>query len=78
MTGEYEAALRRAFVEHHADYIVISSRREQFQIESANYGIGQGWLTGRLDERDEQSTAWICRLTDEGRKHFGVGEGSHP
>jgi hypothetical protein len=73
--AEPEAALRRAFVDHHADYIVITSRRQQFQIESANYGIGQGWLKGEWDERDEQSAAWICRLTDQGRKHFGLGGG---
>jgi hypothetical protein len=51
---------------------VITSRREQFQIASANYGIDQGWLHGEWDARDEQSTAFICRLTDAGRKHFGL------
>jgi uncharacterized protein YbdZ (MbtH family) len=69
---EYEAALRRAFVEHHADFVVITSRREQFQIEATNYGIDQGWFTGEMDTRDEQSSAWVCRLTDKGREHFGV------
>lgn len=68
--AEYEAALHRAFVECHADCVIITSRREQFQIEAVNYGIGQGWLTGEWDERDEQSTVFICRLTDTGHEHF--------
>ena len=71
--AECEAALRRAFVDRRADFIVITSRRERFQIESANYGIDQGWLRGDWDERDEQSVAWVLRLTDAGRKHFGFG-----
>lgn len=70
--SEWEAALRRAFVEHRADYIVITSRREQFQIESANYGIEQGWLRGQMDEHDPQSSAFVCRLTEAGRTHFGL------
>ena len=69
---EYEAALRRAFVDGRADYIVITSRREQFQIEAANFGLDLGWLRGEWDTRDEQSTAWVLRLTSEGRKHFGL------
>jgi hypothetical protein len=70
--SKYEASLRRAFVDHYADYIVITSRRERFQIESASYGIEQGWLSGYMDERDEQSSAWILRLTEKGKEHFGL------
>jgi hypothetical protein len=69
---EYEAALRRAFVDGRADYIIITSRREQFQIEAANFGVYKGWLRGEWETWDEQSTAWVCRLTLEGRKHFGL------
>ena len=72
MPEEYEQALRRAFVDHHADYILITSRRERFQIEAADYGVDQGWLKGEMDTRDEQSSAWVCRLTDKGREHFGL------
>ena len=72
MLGEYEASLRRAFVERRADFIVITSRRERFQIEAANYGVDQGWLKGEMDTRDEQSSVWVCRLTDKGREHFGL------
>jgi hypothetical protein len=70
--SEYEGALRRAFVEKRADYIVLTSRRERFQAEAMNYGINQGWLKGEWDERDEQSTAFVCRLTFAGRMHFGL------
>jgi hypothetical protein len=70
--AEYEAALRRAFVEKRAACVVISSRRQQFQIRCTNYGIEQGWLKGRWDDSDEQSTAFVARLTDEGRTHFGL------
>ena len=69
---EFEDSLRRAFVERRADFIVITSRRERFQIGAANYGVDQGWLVGRMDTRDEQSSAWVCRLTDKGREYFGV------
>lgn len=69
---EYENALRKAFVDRHADFIVLTSRRQQFQIASANYGVDQGWIKGEWDERDEQSTVWIGRLTDKGREHFGL------
>ena len=71
-TVEYEDALRRAFVERRADYIVITSRRQQFQIASSGYGIEQGWLQGYWDTRDEQASAWVCRLTAKGREHFGL------
>lgn len=74
---EYEDALRRAFVERRADYIVINSRRQQFQIESANYGVEQGWIKGEWHDIDEQSTAWTGRLTDEGRGHFGITGGKN-
>ena len=72
MPEEFESALRRCFVERHADYWLVTSRRDQFGIEAGNFGIERGWLEGRLDTRDEQSTAWICRLTDKGREHFGL------
>ncbi len=34
--NEYEAALRRAFVDRRCDFIMIDSRRQEFQIKSAN------------------------------------------
>jgi hypothetical protein len=76
--ADYEAALRHAFVDRRAVCIAITSRRQQFQIEAANYGIEQGWLSGELDERDEQSTVWIGRLTEKGREHFGLSAPASP
>ena len=71
-TNEWEASLRRAFVDNRADYIVLTSRREEFLLKSANYGINRGWLTGTFEGPDVQSMALVCRLTKEGRKHFGL------
>lgn len=70
---EFEASLRRAFVDGKADYIVLYDRRQRFLWESANYGMIQGWLTdGQLLQLDEQSSEVRFRLTPEGRKHFGL------
>lgn len=69
---EYESALRRAFVDNRASSIVITSRRQQFQLDAVSYGSEQGWLTGELDDSDEQSAAYVCRLTKKGREHFGL------
>lgn len=69
---ELEAALRRAFVDRRWTTVVITSRREQFQIKSVNYGIDKGWLEGEMNEADEQSSFYEAWLTPEGRKHFGI------
>lgn len=69
---DYEDSLRKAFVDHRADYIVITSRREQYQIQAANYGLDQGWLYSQMDSTDEQSSAWVLRLTDKGKEYFGI------
>lgn len=70
--NEYEAALRRAFVDRRCDFIMIDSRRQEFQIKSANYGIEQGWIVGEWNDLDDQSTYWTGRLTEAGKKHFGL------
>lgn len=70
---EKESMLRRAFVEKRADYVVISSRREQRQIESVNYGVDRGWLNSE-DHDDGQSTCVTFRLTAQGREHFGLAQ----
>ena len=69
---ELESALYKAFVDHRADSILITSRRQAFQIESAAYGVEKGWLHQTIDDSDEQSTAWIFRLTEAGKQHFGL------
>lgn len=70
---DYEESLRKAFVDQHADYIMISSRRQVYQAKVANYGIDMGWLESQWDNSDEQSTVFVCRLTDAGKQHFGLG-----
>ena len=70
--NEKEAMLRRAFVDHRADYIIIESRRERRQIESAAYGEERGWLKSAWRGDDPQSRYLEYRLTDEGREYFGI------
>lgn len=69
---EYEAALRRAFVDKRWDSIMIDSRRQEFQIKSANYGVEKGWIVGEWNDQDVQYTFWTGRLTEAGKKHFGL------
>lgn len=69
--AELEAALRRAFVQHRADYILIDNRRDRFLCESAKLGLDRGWISGEVLEL-EQSTEVRYRLTEGGRTHFGV------
>ena len=69
---EFEASLRRAFVDGKADYIVLYSRRHKFRYESAAYGALQGWLDEEFIEVDEQSSELHYRLTEDGKKHFGL------
>lgn len=72
--SEFEASLRRAFVDGHADYIVLYDRRERFLWESVWYAQEQGWLNdGKLlSDADEQSSEARFRLTAKGREHFGL------
>jgi len=72
-----EEILKIAFVDKKADYIVITSRRQQIQIEAASYGVEKGWLRQEVVEPDEQSTAWLFYLTDLGREHFGLQKGDN-
>jgi hypothetical protein len=70
---EFEASLKRAFVDHEADYIVLYDKRQRFLFESVAYGQEKGWL-GSIEEHefDEQDTEWRIRLTDAGKEHFGI------
>ena len=72
MSQQAEDMLRRAFVDRRADYIVVTSRREQAQLEAVWYGEQRGWLDCEADAADEQCTAVVCRLTTAGREHFGL------
>jgi len=73
MLSEPEAMLRRAFAPSLTGCIVITSRSERAQIQSANYGVIRGWLKCGFEGSDPQSQAWVCRLTKTGRKHFKKG-----
>lgn len=67
---EFEASIRRAFVEGKADYISLYSRHQIFLCESAIYAEQRGWITGKLIQLDEQSSEMRYRLTNEGKKYF--------
>lgn len=69
---EYEAALRRAFVTHRCDFVIIDSARQRFQIAGVNYGMTRGWLSCEEKVIDEQDTQLRYRLTNKGRLHFGL------
>jgi len=65
----YLVSLVRAFRDGKADFILIDSRRQEFQIKAAEYGLSEGLLSFEEQGSDEsQYTAWIYRLTDEGKK----------
>lgn len=70
--NELEASLKRAFVDNRADYIILDDRRERFLIEGAMLGVEKGWLNEEFVEIDDQYSQLRCRLTEEGRKHFGL------
>jgi len=54
-------------------YISITSRRQRFQLEAAEYCSFHGWITeGELVQLDEQSSELRYRITDCGRKHWGI------
>lgn len=71
---ELEASLRRAFVDHRADHIMLDDRRQRFLWQSAALGVDRGWLVGRQRGPDEQDQ-WIeYRLTKAGSDHFGLSQ----
>lgn len=62
-------SLVRAFRDGKADFIRIDDRRMQHQIESAEYGRGAGLLSFQeIGDDESQYTAWIYRLTEDGKK----------
>lgn len=79
---DLEASLKRAFADGRADYIIMDGQtmRNQFLVDSVNYGIEKGWLKpGKDIDEDEvlgqglgQYFAYTYRLTEKGTKYFGV------
>lgn len=81
--NELEISLRRAFVEGErpgraADYIVVDGEttRNQFLTEGVRYGLAKGLIVhdkkASEAESDSQYTALCYRLTEKGKKHFGI------
>ena len=69
---EFEARIRKAFVEKRAHSVWIHSSLEGFQIAMASFGKEKGWLEGELLDLDSQSSAMSFKLTEAGRKYFGL------
>jgi hypothetical protein len=73
---EFEDSLRRAFVDGKADYIELDGNSGRFLHNCVGYGQEQGWL-GPIKEDcipGDQWTVWQVRLTDYGKKYFGVAK----
>lgn len=70
---DLEAALRRAFVDRESDFIIFDGHeaRNEFLRDGINYGLENEWVYGNEVE-EEQWTTIKYRLTDKGKKHFGL------
>lgn len=65
----YLVSLVRAFRDGGADFIIIDSRRQQFQIQAAEYALSEGLLSfEELGSDEAQYTEWRYRLTPLGKK----------
>ncbi|HEB47319.1 MAG TPA: hypothetical protein ENI22_02515 [Candidatus Pacearchaeota archaeon] len=74
--NELEASIRRAFVDNRADFIVFDGHtmRNEFLRDSINYGLEQGLLRKGETIEEEQWTTIRYRLSDKGKKYFGIIE----
>lgn len=70
--SELEDSLKKAFVDHKSDYIVIYDRHNKFLCESAALGVECGWLSEQFIQHDEQSSELRFRLTDVGARYFNL------
>jgi len=77
---EFEASIRRAFVDRGFQSIAFDDMRQTFLASAINYGIDRGWLSSGADITDEspfepgteQYRAYTYHLTPEGREYFGL------
>ena len=71
---DLEASLRRAFVEGKADFIPFDGHtaRNGFLRDGINYGQERGWLDEGKEINEEQWTTIEYRLTEKGKKYFGL------
>jgi len=80
----FEASLRRAFVNRKADYLIVEAytlKREYIR-ECIRYGLNNGFLyRGKditeedvldLDPAQDQYLAYTYSLSSKGKKHFGL------
>lgn len=82
--ADLEGALRRAFMDRKADFIVVDGHdlRSEFLRESLALGLTQGWLVKdkNIDEDDwlgrsrGQWYAFTYRLSKKGKKYFGISD----
>ena len=74
---EFEATLRRAFVDNSdgtikVDFIIVDSRRQLYLLECINWAVRKGWLSQKLNQIEEQYSRLEGRLTLRGKQHFGL------
>lgn len=71
---EYEAALRRAFVDNRADFIVLDSspRGQRFRSACTAWALDAGLLYHDGTDSDGQCEVASFRLTHAGRQAFGL------
>jgi hypothetical protein len=72
---DLEDSLRKSFVERGFRSIQVDGQvaRNPFLRGGINYGIDKGWLRQGEYIEEPQYTAQTYVLTDEGKKHFGLG-----
>lgn len=72
--AEYEAALRRSFVDLRADFIVLDDHTtgQRFRAACVAWAIDDGLLYCSGSESDGQQVVSSFRLTFEGRRRLGL------
>lgn len=73
-TIDLEGALRRAFVNHKADFILIEwNSRANYLNASLELGLNNCWL--ELDEDNSGMHQRLAyKLTEDGKKYFGLSK----
>lgn len=65
---DYLVALVRAFRDHKCDYVIINSRRQEYQYKSATFGLECKLLYAQeIDDYEDQYTELRFRLTELGK-----------
>jgi len=80
--NELETSLRKAFVDDGADFIILDGQtaRSEFIRDGINHGLKKGWLCQGEDIDEDkvlgqgrgQYCAYTYRLTDKGKRYFGI------